>query len=142
MKDTSCFRLKFGGKISYFDWHRCFLPLDHLFRLDNDAFKKDNIVLEGSLRRLSGLEITDMLDNLVLKKNGNEFVGYEKNIIGSTNIHYGNSHMSKRLLVNILMHNIDIMHQKCNIGENILSTYITFTNKTKDNKKTKNSSFL
>jgi hypothetical protein len=83
-----------------------------------------------------------MLDNLVLKKNRNEFVGYEKNIIGSTNIYYGNSHMSKRLLVNILMHNIDIMHQECNISENILSTYITFTNKTKDNKKTKNSSFL
>jgi hypothetical protein len=83
-----------------------------------------------------------MLDNLVLKKNGDEFVGYEKNIIRSTNIYYGNSHMSKRLLVNILMHNIDIMHQECNISENILSTYITFTNKTKDNQKTKNNSFL
>jgi hypothetical protein len=43
MNDTSCFRLKFGG--------RCFLPLDHPFRLDVDAFKKDNIILEGLSRR-------------------------------------------------------------------------------------------
>jgi hypothetical protein len=40
--------------------------------------KKDNIVLEGPPRRLSGPEIIDMLDNLVLKKNKDEFVGYEK----------------------------------------------------------------
>jgi hypothetical protein len=76
MKDTSCFCLKFGGKTSYFDCHRCFLPLDHPFRLDSDTFKKGNIVLEGPLRHLSGPEIDDMLDNLVLNKNGDEFLGY------------------------------------------------------------------
>jgi hypothetical protein len=76
MKDTSCFRLKFGGTISYFDCHRCFLPPGHPFRLDSDAFKKDNIVLEGPPRRLSGSKIADMLDNLVLSKNGDGFVGY------------------------------------------------------------------
>jgi hypothetical protein len=71
MKEISCFHLKFGGKISYFDCHRCFLPLDHKFRLDSDTFKKGNIILEGTPRRLSGLEIADMLDNLVLNKEGN-----------------------------------------------------------------------
>jgi hypothetical protein len=60
-----------------FDCHRRFLPLDHSFRLDSDAFKKGNIVLEGPPRHLSGLEITDMMDNLVLKENGDDFVGYE-----------------------------------------------------------------
>jgi hypothetical protein len=78
MKDTSCFCLKFAGKICYIDCHRCFLALDHPFRLDNDAFKKGNMVLEGPPRRLSGLEISDMLDNLVLKENRDEFVGYGK----------------------------------------------------------------
>jgi hypothetical protein len=78
MKDTSYLYLKFGGKICYFDCHRCFLPLDHPFRLDSDAFKKGNIVLEGSPRRLSSSEIADMLDNLVLKENGDAFVGYRK----------------------------------------------------------------
>jgi hypothetical protein len=76
MKETSWFCLKFGGEIGYFDCHRCFLPLDHEFRLDSDIFKKGNIVLEGPPRRLSGPEIANMLDNLVLNKEGNEFVGY------------------------------------------------------------------
>jgi hypothetical protein len=75
-KDASCFRLKFGRKISYFDCHRCFLPLDHPFRLVNDAFKKGNIVLKGPPKRLSGTKIADMLDNLALNKNGDGFVGY------------------------------------------------------------------
>jgi hypothetical protein len=70
MKDTSCFHLKFGGEISYFDCHRYFLPLYHPFRLDSDTFKKGNIVLEGQPKRLSSPEITDMLDNMVLKKMG------------------------------------------------------------------------
>jgi hypothetical protein len=26
LKDTACFHLKFGTKISYFDCHRCFSP--------------------------------------------------------------------------------------------------------------------
>jgi hypothetical protein len=76
MKEISCFCLKFGGKISYFDCHRCFLPLDHPFRLDSDIFKKGNIILSGPPRRLSSLEIADMFDNLVLNKNGDHFVGY------------------------------------------------------------------
>jgi hypothetical protein len=33
------------------------------------------------------------------------------------------------------MHNIDVMHQECNVGESILSTCMAFANKTKDNHK-------
>jgi hypothetical protein len=78
LKDTTYSHLKFGRKISYFDSHRCFLPLDHPFRLDRNTFKKDNIVSEGLPRSLSGPKIADMLDNLVLNENGDEFVGYGK----------------------------------------------------------------
>jgi hypothetical protein len=78
LKGIACFCLKFGGKISYFDCHRCFLPLNHPFRLDKNTFKKDNIVLEGSPRCFSGPEISDMLDKLVLNENEDEFVGYGK----------------------------------------------------------------
>jgi hypothetical protein len=35
----------------------------------------------------------------------------------------------------IVMHNIDVMHQECNIGESIISTYMGFPGKTKDNMK-------
>jgi hypothetical protein len=37
----------------------------------------------------------------------------------------------------ILIHNIDVMHQEHNIGENILSTCMGFTGKTKDNLNTR-----
>jgi hypothetical protein len=50
--------------------------LDHEFRLDSDTFKKGNIVLEGLPGCLSGAEIAEMLDNLVLNKEGNGFIGY------------------------------------------------------------------
>jgi hypothetical protein len=134
MKGTSCFRLKFGGKICYFDCHRRFLPLDHLFRLDNDAFKKGNIVLEGPPRHLSGSEITDMLDNLVLKENGDEFIGYGNEHNWTHKYALWELPCAKAL---ILMHNIDIMHQERNIVESILSTCMAFADKTKDNHKAK-----
>jgi hypothetical protein len=134
MKDTSCFCLKFWGKIYYFDCHRHFLPLDHSFRLDSNAFKKGNIVLEGPPRRLSGLEIADMLNNLVLKENGDEFIGYGNEHNWTHKCALWELPYAKAL---ILMHNIDIIHQDHSIGESILSTCMTFMDKTKDNHKTR-----
>jgi hypothetical protein len=96
MKETSCFCLKFGGKINYFDCHRCFLPLDHEFRLDNTTFKKGNIVLKGPPGRLSGAEIAKMVDNLVLNKEGNGFVGYENYHNWTHKCALWNSRMRKR----------------------------------------------
>jgi hypothetical protein len=132
MKDTSCFRLKFGGKISYFDCHECFLPLDHPFKLDNDAFKKGNIVLEGLPRRLSDPKITDMLDNLAFNKNGDGFVEYAEEYNWTHKCALWELLYAKAL---ILMHNIDIMHQKHNVGKSILNTCMAFADKTKDNHK-------
>jgi hypothetical protein len=132
MKETSCFRLKFGGKISYFNCHRCFLVLDHEFRLDSDTFKKGNIVLEGPPRRLSGPKIADMLDNLVLNKEGNGFVGYGNDHNWTHKCALWELPYTKAL---ILMHKIDVMHQKHNVGESILSTCKSFVNKIKDNHK-------
>jgi hypothetical protein len=43
------------------------MSLDHPFRLDRNVFKKDNIALEGPPRRLSGPEIVDTLDKLLIK---------------------------------------------------------------------------
>jgi hypothetical protein len=39
------------------------------------------------------------------------------------------------MLTLILIHNIDAMHQECNMGESIISTCMGFSGKTKDNKK-------
>jgi hypothetical protein len=132
MKETSGFRLKFGGKINYFDCHRCFLPLDHEFRLDSDTFKKGNIILEGPPRHLSSPEITDMLDNLVLNKEGNGFVGYGNDHIWTHKCALWDLSCAKAL---ILMHNNDVMHQEHNVGESILRTCMSFVDKIKDNHK-------
>jgi hypothetical protein len=131
-KDTDCFRLKFGGKICYFDCHRRFLPANHQFRAQKNAFKKDTIVTKGPPKRLSGTEIAAMLDDLKLNKDrdGYEGFGTEHNwthICGLWELSY-----VKALL---LMHNIDVMHQERNVGESIISTCMDFADKTKDNLK-------
>jgi hypothetical protein len=132
MKDTSCFCLTFGKKICYFDCHKHFLPLDHSFMLDMDAFKKGNIVLEGPSRRLIGPKITDMLNNLVLKENGDEFVGYGNEHNWTHKCALWELPYTKAL---ILMHNIDVIHHEHNVGESILSTCMDFAEKIKDNHK-------
>jgi hypothetical protein len=132
MKQSSCFRLKFGGKINYFDCHRCFLPLDHEFRLDSDTFKKGYIILVGPPSHLSGPEIANMLDNLVLNKEANGFVGYGNDHNRTHKCALWELPYAKAL---ILMHNIDVVHQERNIGESMLSTCMSFMNKTKDNHK-------
>jgi hypothetical protein len=73
-----------------------------------------------------------MLDNLVLDENGDQFVGYGKmhnwtNKCGLWEVLY-----VKAL---ILMHNLDVMHHDSNVGESILSTCMSFVDKTKDNHK-------
>jgi hypothetical protein len=87
--------LKSGGKVSYFDFYRRFLSSDHPFRLDSNNVRKDNVVLKGSPRRPSSLEIANMLDNLALDKKGDQFVEYGKSITGPTNVVCGNCRMSK-----------------------------------------------
>lgn len=45
--DIESFQLKKGGKACWFDCHRRFLPLDHVFRTQSNAFRKDTVVLHG-----------------------------------------------------------------------------------------------
>jgi hypothetical protein len=64
--DTDCFCLTHGGKISYFDCHRCWLSQKHKFRQQQNVFKKDNIITKGPPKHVSGPQIIDMLDKLTL----------------------------------------------------------------------------
>jgi hypothetical protein len=77
-KDTYCFRLGFKKKICYFDCHKYFLPPNHTFRLERNAFRKDTIVEKGHLRHQIGEEIIEELNNLKISDGGEEFEGYEK----------------------------------------------------------------
>jgi hypothetical protein len=74
--DTDCFRLTGGGKISYFDCHRCWLPLKHPFKMQKDRFMKDTVVKKGPLKCLSEPETDENLSKLVLNKEENMYEGY------------------------------------------------------------------
>ena len=128
--DTDCYRLVFGGKITYFDCHRRWLTKSHTFQSDKVHFRKDVVVRKGPPKRLSGPEIADQLDNLVLNETGDGYIGFEEehnwtHICGIWELPY-----AKAL---ILMHNINIMHQERNFAESVVSSCLDLPDKTKDN---------
>ncbi|WVZ79899.1 LOW QUALITY PROTEIN: hypothetical protein U9M48_027424 [Paspalum notatum var. saurae] len=93
--NTRCFRLEFGGKICYFDFHKCWLPFDHIFRSEKDAFRKDIVCYEKPPKRLSGEEIVDQLASL--KPNTRlHMKGLERSTTGVTSVEYGTFHMLRR----------------------------------------------
>ena len=57
MEDSKAFRLRHGRKPCWFDCHRRFLPSDHPFRRQKNAFKAGTTETEGPSSRLSGIEI-------------------------------------------------------------------------------------
>jgi hypothetical protein len=131
--DIDCFRLTHGGKISYFDCHRRRMPWKHNFKQEQNTLRKDTTIIKGLLKCRSGAQIVDMLDKLTPDLKGPwYFDGY-----GETH-HWTHKCALWELpymLMLILMHNIDVMHQERNMGESIISTCMGFPGKTKDNKK-------
>jgi hypothetical protein len=74
--DTDCFCLTAGGKISYFDCHRRWLPPKHPFRTQKDSFRKDIVVKNGPPKCQSGAETAENLSKLVLNREVNGYEGY------------------------------------------------------------------
>jgi hypothetical protein len=62
--DTDYFCVTHRGKISNFDCHKRWLPRKYKFRQVQNAFRKDTIVTKGPPKRLSGIQIIDVLDKL------------------------------------------------------------------------------
>jgi hypothetical protein len=131
--DTDCFRLTHQGKINYFDCHKRWLPQKHKLRQEQNTFQNDTIITKGPLKHLSSTQIVDMLDKLMPNP---ERSGYFEG--------YGEMHNWTHkcalwelpyMPVLLLMHNIDVMHQEHSMGESIISTWMGFPSKTKDNRK-------
>jgi hypothetical protein len=128
--DTDYFHLIAGGKISYFDCHRRWLPLKQTFRMQKGSFGKDIVVKKGPPKCLSEPEIAENYNKLVLNREGNGYKGYGEehnwtHICALWELPYAHEL--------ILMHNIDVMHQECNVVESIVSTCLNITGKRKDN---------
>ena len=121
------FQLRHGHKACWFDCHRRFLPIDHPFRMQANAFRRNTIVLEEQPRRLTGQEVEDHLQKFV-----DDTPNYGK-------LHNWTFVSCFRQLPYFsklkLPHNIDLMHNERNVGEAIWNTCFDIADKTKDNVK-------
>ena len=57
MENNKAFTLANGGKASFFDSHRCFLPLNHRFRKNRKDFFVGRVEKDVASPRLSGEEL-------------------------------------------------------------------------------------
>jgi hypothetical protein len=99
------------------------------FRGDRKSFMKDKRVRKGPPKRKLGADITQMLDDLKETGNG-KFEGYDENQNWTHKSCLWELPYAKAL---IPPHNIDLMHQKCNIAERIISMCLDITGFSKDN---------
>jgi len=125
------FRLEKGGKFSSFDKHRQFLPLDHPFRRDKKNFRKGVTVEDSAPEMMTGAQVLEMLDGLVVDNEKGGFVGYGKEHAWTHKSCLWKLPYFKDLL---LPHNIDVMHTEKNFAEAVLHTIMDWE-KSKDNVK-------
>ncbi|XP_015960485.1 uncharacterized protein LOC107484411 [Arachis duranensis] len=113
---------------------RQFLPDNHMFRRNKDAFYKNRIERSEHPPRLTGEQIWDIVQN------------YDKiSDVEQLEIEgYGSMHnWTKRSIFwdlpywrhNLIRHNLDVMHIEKNVFDNIFNTVMDIKEKTKDNAK-------
>jgi hypothetical protein len=64
MDDSDAFKLENDKKVTFFDCHRRFLPLNHPFSNDRRSFLKGKTVRKGPPKRTFGADIMKTLDDL------------------------------------------------------------------------------
>jgi hypothetical protein len=116
-------------KVSFFDYHRIFLPLSHEFKGDKQPFQKGRTVRKGTPKRKLRANIVKMLNDLKESENGG-FEGYGEKHNWTHKSFLCELPYAKAL---ILPHNIDLMHQERNIAESIISMCFHVTDFSKDN---------
>jgi hypothetical protein len=136
MEESKAFTLKEGGKASWFDSHRRFLPRGHAFRKNKNAFVKDYEETLGPPRILTSEQVWNKVRYMpkVQLVNG----------VASKPQGYGQRHnWTKRCIFwdlpywkdNLLRHNLDVMHIEKNFFDNIFNTVMNVKGRTKDNEK-------
>ncbi|GJU50148.1 transposon, En/Spm-like protein [Tanacetum coccineum] len=68
MENLKAFSLSNGGKVSWFDCHRQFLPEDHPFRQNKNDFIKNRAELSQSPLTLTGEQVIEQIDEFELKE--------------------------------------------------------------------------
>jgi hypothetical protein len=70
MDDSNAFRLEHDMKVTFFDCHRMFIPLNHPFKSDRRSFLKCRTFRKGPPKRKLRAEIMEMHDDLKDSENG------------------------------------------------------------------------
>ena len=130
MDDSDAYRLKHGGKFTFFDCTRRELPPRHKFRHSTTAFRKGVKVTKLPSKCKTAKEIMAWHRRLKVDPSTKRFHGYG-NLHNWTHI----SLLWELPYAEALMlpHNIDLMHQERNVAESIVSMCFDVTEKSKDN---------
>jgi hypothetical protein len=135
MENNKAFTLANGGKASFFYCHRRFLPLNHRYRKNRKDFFVGKVEKDVASPRLCSEELHDVVSEygdiaFGLQSGKQKFPGF-----GLT------YNWVKRSIfwelpywrTNLLSHNLDVIHIKKNMFENIFNTVMDVKGKTKDN---------
>src|ERR1044072_2051497 len=121
MNQSKAFYLKHGGKCSWFDFHPQFLPPNHPYRTNKDAFYKNRVVKSKAPRKLSGDEVWEEVSQMP------KITETQPCICPG----YGDSHNWIKQSIfwelpywkdNLLRHNLDMMHIEKNVFDNVFYT--------------------
>ncbi|RDX87156.1 hypothetical protein CR513_31408, partial [Mucuna pruriens] len=109
------FTLKHYHKVSYFYYHRQFLPLDHPYKRNKNSFKKRCVETSPLPPRMSSLNMWNRVAHLPFSYDLEE---EEEEIHG-----YGTY---------ILRHNIDVLHTERNVFMNVFDIAMDINDRTMD----------
>jgi Transposase family tnp2/Domain of unknown function (DUF4218) len=137
MTHTKAFQLLHGGKPTWFDCHRCFLPPDHEFRRDMRNFLKNRVENDPPPPMLTGEELLEKVNKLPPIRWGKKIPLKQISGYGITH-HWQKKSIFWRLPYwssLLIRNNIDMMHLEKNFTENCVYMLLNILSKTKDNAK-------
>ncbi|XP_033141288.1 uncharacterized protein LOC117132037 [Brassica rapa] len=149
LDDTKSFWLQHGRKYSWFDCHRMFLPKEHPYKRNVQAFRKGQTVTDDPPPWLTGKEFfCERINNIEgLKKMAHRlWRKWTRETCEHTINGYGKHHnwVKKSIFWELpywenllLRHNLDFMHIEKIFFDNLINTVLNALGKTKDNAKSR-----
>ncbi|KAL0361017.1 UNVERIFIED_CONTAM: hypothetical protein Sradi_3786200 [Sesamum radiatum] len=129
---TRVFYLQNCRKAYYFDCHRQFLPLDHLYRRNKKAFTKNRVERRVARPRLTGEQICNWVQEFSPAVEVSLSLQTAKvvSISGQKKKHLLGARVLSRHLIR---HNLGVMHIEKNVFDDVFNTVMDIKEKTKDN---------
>lgn len=125
MENTKSFALQHSQKVSWFDCHRQFLPIEHPFRQNRSGFFKERVEYSPSPQQLSGDEIWERVSVLPksmecsLTDMGTQLPGFDVDHNWTKRSIFWDLPYWSKLLVR---HNLDIMYIEKKVFEDLFYT--------------------